>query len=358
MSDSVTVGIVGTGVGIRTHLAGMEMTSGAEVVGVVGSSLGNAERHLAAAGARTDLACDLDDLLGREPQLICLATPPLARERYLPPLAASGAALLVEKPVAVSHRAAVAELAAVEPGAAAFTNLQLRGLPAFRELRERIAEGALGVVYSLRAEEKTAAFRGSAVAEWQRYQGTGGGQRLAMGPHLLDLTLFLLGAGYDEVRGDAPSAEGSMATPLGRWASDLERSETSPISDETFRATFAAKGCWIDMFTTSIAVGPRTLKVELDGTEGVLRFAFVDGVGQVELISGSSSERYSVAADGSLIAPNAERLNPSIFRIAYPSYAEAIINRVRTGRPDPLLASLDDGLANLGVLDQLVANDA
>jgi predicted dehydrogenase len=356
MPDTVTVGIVGTGVGIRTHLAGMQTVSAAQVLGVAGRSREHAAAHLRAAGAPVSLACSFEELLDRSPALVCLCTPPLEREQYLEPLAQSGATLLVEKPVGASYGQAAAELSVLEGTAPAFTNLQLRGLPAIAAIRERIVAGELGHAYSLRAEERTAAFRGDAIAPWQQHRRTGGGQRLAMGPHLLDLALFLLGAGYDEIDLQRLTGRGSTATPRGSWAQGI--SPDGVLADETFRAAFEARGCWIDLFTTSIATGPRTLSFEIEGTEGLVRFNFSDGVGVVEIVSAGETASYSIDSSGSMTSGEPTPLNPSVFRIAYPSYAKAVVAQVGNGKSNPHLATLSDGLANLDVLDRLVAGAA
>lgn len=353
MDRTFSVGIVGTGVGIRTHAVGFQRLPGVSLAGVVGTTADRARANLESAGLSGALACTFEELIARRPDLVCLTTPPDERGQYIAPLATSGSALLVEKPLATSRERAE-EIYQPLGGKAAqrvFLNVQLRGLAAFQWLRHRVASGELGEVYSIALRERAAAFRRDRVRPWQAHLRTGGGQRLAMGPHLLDLGLYLTGRAY----GDAAEGRscGATATPRGSWAGHVRPS--ADVADEVFSGVVAVDGCRIAMFTTAIGHGPRTLEVDIEGTEGMARFAYRDGRGSLELWGRSATERLWLVEDGGLRAGEepGRSLCPSLFRLAFPGYAFELVRAVRDGSGGTNLASLADGVRNIAILDAL-----
>ncbi|HEV2403002.1 MAG TPA: Gfo/Idh/MocA family oxidoreductase [Candidatus Saccharimonadales bacterium] len=358
INSGFTVGVIGTGVGIRTHAVGFQSLPGVSVVGVVGTSVDRAKSHLSSAGIDPNLACSMEELLTRKPDLVCLTTPPGEREQYVGPLAATGSALLIEKPLATSLEIAqrIYEPLHADRNRLVFFDTQLRGLPAFQWLRGRIQEGELGSVYYIALRERTSAFRKDRIATWQEHQHTGGGQRLAMGPHLLDLGMYLADKAYEGADLGGDSCGGTM-TPRGSWAKDVQPSED--LADEAFRGLVDVDGCWIDMFTTAIGVGPRIIEFDIEGTEGIARFTYRDGHGMLEVHGKSGHNKLWIVQDGQLSDEGApsEGFNPSLFRIAFPSYAREIVETVQGHSSGTNLATFEDGMSNTAILDDLVARE-
>jgi predicted dehydrogenase len=353
-SHQFRVGIIGTGVGLRTHAAGFHALGNVEIVGVVGRSIDRARMLLNDIRGDKALACSLDELLMRRPDLVCLTTPPQERQSYITKLADANVRLLVEKPVAVSGKMAqILYETYILDYPPVYVNFQLRGLPAFQAIANMIREGEFGHVYSIQLRERTSALRRSQIAAWQERQSTGGGQRLAMGCHLLDLGVYLVGASYEQATTEEEF--GNMDTPRGSWLkADADVDDTA---DEVFRATLKAKGCWIDLFTTAIGTGPRVVQVDIEGTEGMASFAFRDGTGALEIYSTIGAvRRFTLMTDGELGRADGTlpTMNPSLFRVAFPNYAREIVDTINRESIGQNLASLEDGIANAKVLDRLI----
>lgn len=349
-----TVGIIGTGVGIRTHMAGFHLVDGIEIAGVVGSSVENTATHLRKAGANPALACDPDELFRRKPQLICLTSPPTQREEYIPFLRDYGGSLLVEKPVAINAKDAVEfyeALPVLQPKS--FLNVQLRGLPAFQWIRCLVRRGDIGIPYNISLKERTSAFRSSTIADWQMRRSTGGGQVFAMGTHLVDLGIFLSGRRYADAVADIGDAFGITATPRGSWLHG--RTVTVDSADETFEGSFRAGGCGITMFTTAISAGPRTLEFAIEANEGTIEFRFREGTGRVDVFTEQGHESLGLGVGGCLATTGIAdaKLNSSIFRVAFPNYASEIVQFVKGESEGPNLATLQDAINNVRIIEAL-----
>ncbi len=355
MSDeagTLRVGIVGTGVGIRTHLAGLQSVEQVKVVGVVGSSLERAREHLSHAGAPVDLARSWEDLLMAEPDLVCITTPLDARGQYIDSLRAFKGSLLFEKPVVRSMaNGADVRSALGDSFERSYTDFQLRGVEAFQLARASARAGLLGPLYEITLFERTSALRRSSVPAWMRTRRTGGGQMFAMGSHLLDLGIFLADVSYDEALTGSPS--GFIEAPRRSWTSVVDVLESS---DESFGCSLSVRGCHVLLTTTSISPGPRTLDVRVEGTEGCLEFRYRDGCGQMRIWNGDgSAASYAVGPRAELIAQTqgVAQLDPSLFRVAYPSYFEMVADRIR-GRNGHAVATLMDGIRNSEILQKSI----
>ncbi|WP_157845288.1 Gfo/Idh/MocA family protein [Pseudofrankia saprophytica] len=358
MSESpFKVGIVGTGVGIRTHFPGFAAVPGVEIVGVVGSNPQRAAELLSNAGLPSQLACSLDELIASGPDLVAVTTPPAERGTLVGALSRSSCALLVEKPVArdadEASRIYQSILGSSRP---VFHGVQLRGLPAFQYVRGIVQDGLIGRAFSVRLRERTSAFRADSVADWVGARSKGGGERLAMGPHLLDLGVFVSGHKFDDVPrpfGSGPHF-GTAVTPRGTWISAL--ADRKDAADEAFGCGLFVGGCWSELFCTGAGAGPRLLEFDIEGTEGLIQFSFVDGRGRLDVFTDAEEWHYHLSEGGNLVQASGSeppKLNPSLFRVAFPSYANEIVATLRGVSVGPNLATLRDGIDTLAILDAL-----
>ena len=225
----------------------------------------------------------------------------------------------------------------------AYVNVQLRGLSAFQHVHEMIRDGIIGRVYNMELRERTSTFRGSRVVSWQERRSTGGGRLFAMGPHLLDLALFLVGRKYNDVLRNMGKFRTAKMTPRGSWIEDLK--SESDLADEAFSGMLDIGGCWLNIFTTSIGAGPRTLEFDIEGTEAMVRFAYQDGCGRLRVHTELERLAFVLVEGGELRAVEGEevpaRLNSSIFRVAaFTGYASAIVDALTGSGSGEHLASL------------------
>lgn len=348
------VAIIGTGVGIRTHLPAITANDKFEVLGVVGSTTQRAAEHLSAAGYTPELAATLPDLLADHPDLVCLTTSPGQRLDIASRLECLGpsAVVLVEKPLGATSEQAADVLAALG-STRIVMDFQLRALPAFVKIRRAVTAGLLGTVYDMSLMERTSAFRTTSLPPWQQARSAGGGQALAMGSHLLDLGVFLSGSdNYDSWRVD----HGRISRPAGTWTGAATVA-ASDLADETFTGELQRDATRMRIFTTCISPAERSLEVRLEGTEGTAEFTHRDGRGRLVITdaTGGAAE-WIMTETGDLIdGPGPDITGPSsAFRVAYPEYLAAIGAYFDTGALG-LLASGTDGLANARLLDQMTA---
>lgn len=335
--------IVGTGVGIRTHLAGIQTLSsdGMSVVGVVGSSPDRARELLFEGGYDPNLATEWSGNLMRQADLICLTTPLDARADYLTDLIDFDGVILLEKPVAntANEIMALREFQYISRARDVLVNFQLRGLGVFVHARELVQSGVLGRIHEISLFERTSALRRRTIPRWMTSPDFGGGQRLAMGSHLVDLGVFLSGEEYSSFHTESIHA----GTVRGEWLDCVELDHA--VSDEAFDCVLASVGPRISVRSNSVSVGPRCLEFRVEGTEGVCEFTYREGVGRLDVFSaGQSPTSIWVAADGTCSSTKVTGLDGSVFRVAYPRYLE-MLDPLLGYRAD-LVASLDDGLLN------------
>lgn len=197
MGEPVRWGIVGYGWVARDYMAPGIREAGHRLVAVADPGAG-ARAAAEAQGARA--YADLADLAADpEVEAVYVATPNHLHRAAVEALAASGKAILCEKPMAASLADAEAMVAAVRRHGTFYgTAFDQRHHPAHRALRDAIAAGRIGKVTAVRIVYACWLHR-----DWAAFDGqdnwridplkAGGGALMDLAPHGLDLTDFLLG---------------------------------------------------------------------------------------------------------------------------------------------------------------------
>ncbi len=201
MSDTVRIGIIGTGIG-ATHAKVFSQIDGANVVAIA-----SADRHRAegfAAKFHVPLATDdYREVLTADLDAVVIATPPtLHREMVLAAIDA-GKHVFCEKPLAASLDDSLELLQAAEKsGIVHLVNFHLRYESSFRTAAELVQSGQIGAVTNIDAlvtvnpiDYLNASFGSTSKTQWFTDAKQGGGLlRSSAGPHLIDLVLWLGGA--------------------------------------------------------------------------------------------------------------------------------------------------------------------
>lgn len=188
----VKVGIIGTGVGIRTHLKGFRTLDNVEVVAIAGSSLARSQEFATKFDipvACTDYKelCDLDGL-----DLICVTTPNRLHCDMVKYALKTGKHILCEKPLSDDSNE-VKELIKLSKDTQQLTLVdhQLRFNPYIQKIKEFITNGTLGKVFLVKINQQGSGFANvDAPWTWSFDGREGGGVRLAMASHLTDLMQF------------------------------------------------------------------------------------------------------------------------------------------------------------------------
>jgi predicted dehydrogenase len=143
------VGLVGLGYIAGFHAAAVRQVSPrAQVIGLDLDR--DAARRAERSGLVDTVVDDLDDLLGAEPDVVHVLTPPAAHHAMVATLVRHGIDVLVEKPLAHSPQAAadIAE-AARDGGAAVGVSHNLLFAPVWQRVRALLDAGAIGLVRSV-----------------------------------------------------------------------------------------------------------------------------------------------------------------------------------------------------------------
>lgn len=199
LATPITVGIVGLGrAGWNLHLQPILQFPEFKIVAVA-DPLPERRTEASALTGCAEFAT-IDELLaGSDAQLVAIATPSATHREDTQKVLASGRHCLTEKPVAFSLREAQELFAtAAANGLGLFVNHTHLHCPEFYALRQAIASGDLGELFSLRA------FWGSYARrwDWQTLKKNHGGALNNTCPHMLSIVLPLLGSPVKEVFSD------------------------------------------------------------------------------------------------------------------------------------------------------------
>ena len=188
---ALRVGLAGFGLaGEVFHAPLVEAVDGLDLAGIVTSDPGRAARAGAAhPGAR--VVGSLDDLWAVEPDVVVVATPNRSHVPVARAALEHGAAVVVDKPLAVTSDDAAALVADAGDRVTVFQNRRWDG--DFLTARRLIADGTLGEI--VRLESRFERFRPEVRPGWRELADgeEGGGQLLDLGSHLVDQALVLFG---------------------------------------------------------------------------------------------------------------------------------------------------------------------
>lgn len=188
----INIGIVGTGVGIRTHLKGFREIEGCKVLAITGSSMQRsrffAEKNdIPIACANYKELCDMPEI-----DLVCVCPPNKYHADVVKYAILKGKNVICEKPV--SHISSeIDEIAnlPIKEGQFVCVDHQLRFNPYMRKIKEIIESGVLGQIFLVRINQVGVGFSDPDLPwSWSFDGNEGGGVRLAMASHFNDLIQF------------------------------------------------------------------------------------------------------------------------------------------------------------------------
>jgi predicted dehydrogenase len=339
------VGLIGTGVGVRTYLPGFAATGRADVVAIAGSSPARSREVAAATGVPTSYGDFRALCADRDLDLICVTSPNEFHYQHFVAAAASGRPVVVEKPAAVDAQDLQRFLRVpLAPGQQVFVDHQLRFNPYLRRLRACIAGGEIGRPYHLRVHQQGVGQLAPDVPwAWQFDAARGGGVRLAMGSHLVDLAAYLLGVGsWQRVAGSVDS--------VVPFRPDREGNSRMVTADSAFSAMLANPDTTALVSASAAAAGESLLHVDVLGTAGEAHFSLKDKL-------------RIYGADGAVRVPVPEGVEPaeaanriSVFKSSFTCFARALTAALLDGDADAVAGAsmLGDQAFLLGTLDAIL----
>lgn len=346
-SRRLRVGLIGTGVGLRTYLPGFASTGRADVVGLAGSSPERARELAAAAGVPR--AYDDYRALCADPtiDLICVASPNEFHFEHFAAAAESGRHILVEKPAGTDAKELRRILAIPPPvGRFVLVDHQLRFNPYLRALRASLADGELGRPYLVRIHQQGVGQLAQDLPySWQFDAARGGGVRLAMGSHLVDLLDFLLGsAPRDVVLG--------TVDPVVPFRRDRDGTRQRVTADSAFSATLRTAGTTALLSASAAAAGETLLDVDVLGTAGEAHFSLAGNL-RVSTSSGTRTVP-GLRPPGTEAAENGSP--GSVFKTSFNYFAHALTSAILDGDADAVAgaSTLADHVSVLDTLDAVL----
>lgn len=345
MSRRLRVGVIGTGVGVRTYLPGFAATGRADVVAICGSSAARAREVAASTGVPTAYG-DYRELCADESlDLICVTSPNEYHYAHFLAAAASGRHVLVEKPAA-SDSDELAKLLAVPtaPEQIVLVDHQLRFNPYLAALRESIRSGELGVPYYLRIHQQGVGLLSPDTPHsWRFDADRGGGVRLAMGAHLVDLLGFLLG----DVPVDTAFGTVDVVVP---FRSDSAGRQHRVTAGSAFASMLRLGGTTAILSASAAAASDNLFDVDVLGTEGEAHF----GINDKLRVSAKAGTRTVRRLDG--VDPDELHNRLSLFKTSFAYQARAITTAILDGRREAIAqgCSLPGQLPTLRILDAIL----
>lgn len=176
----IKIGIIGTGVGVRTHLKGFRnFQDEAEVYAIAGSNLERSkqfakEYDIPVTCADYKQLCDIEDL-----DLVCITTPNKFHKEMLKYAMSKNKNIICEKPmVNTAEEAKEMNKITKNYDKILIINHQLRFNPYILEIKKMINDGILGKIYNVRLNQQGTGFANDNIPwSWSFDDKEGGGVR-------------------------------------------------------------------------------------------------------------------------------------------------------------------------------------
>ena len=273
MSKPINIAILGTGMIVqRAHLPAVLNHPKARLAALHGRQGESAQRlHALSGGA--PLLHDLDAVFGL-PDLdaVIIALPNFMHAQAASMAAERKQAVLCEKPLATTISDARAMVASIRATGRPFgVSLPQRHRPSLRKLRDLQASGFFGDLLSIDIRMiRRSGIPG--IGSWfTRKAQSGGGVLADLGPHVLDLALWLLGSNeVANLSAMTCSAHGPRGLGLGDWGRHRDGASEGAfdVEDEASVAWRSGTGTRIRCDLAWATFGPDENRIRIVGTRG------------------------------------------------------------------------------------------
>ncbi len=279
--------------------------------------------------------CESDDV-----DLICVTTPNEFHVEHMTAALKTNKHVYLEKPVGdnVPDTKQIADCMSVADRLVVVGH-QLRFNPYFHKMREVIQAGKIGRVYHITMSQCYSYWSDLDLPWiWSFDVEKGGGRRLALGVHLVDLARYLLN---EEVTAVAASMD-----PVHRMRISEQGEPRETFASDFFSAMLSFPQTTVDMSTTASAKTGESFDVVVRGELGDMTFDLEnklilhDGKSSKPLLNQAAEDAYK--AVGGI----------SIFWDSFTYYAQEIVEAISAGKNTiPLASTVVDALKNMEVLD-------
>ncbi len=346
--DKIKIGIIGTGVGIRTHLKGFKnFQDDAEIYAIAGSSLERSkefasEYNIPIACKDYKELCDMDEL-----DLVCITAPNKFHKEMLEYAVSKSRNIICEKPmVNTLEEAEEINKIVKDYNKILIVDHQLRFNPYMIEIKKLIDNGVLGKVYNVRIDQQGTGFANeNAPWIWSFDDKEFGGVRLAMASHFTDLIEYWFNSR------DVVSVMASM-NPITKERLDKNGDKKEVKASTTCNAFINLKDELTIQYSINAGsyVGSR-FDVTVFGDKGELTFTLDD---KLKLYLRSSvGEVQNINPDG--VYQDELENKVSIFSGSFRYLAPKLIKAIKTNNIDEIknAATPKDSLYCLKILDAI-----
>lgn len=347
MTTKLRIGIIGTGVGLRTHYPGFKRTNGVEFVGLVGSSYDRALTFAQQYQFKQVFRTYNELVQSDEVDLVCVTSPNTHHLDEILLAIENRKHILAEKPLASSIKEIHTILnAASQSPKLHLVDHQLRFNPYIIKVKDLIDEGRIGRPYFIRIHQQSTGFSDrNAKWIWSFDEKLGGGVRLAMASHFIDLINFW----FDGIK--PLLVKGAMDSVVE------ERMDSSSLMRTVKAASFFSssisfdRGLDVHLSATAAAIGIPRFDFSIYGTEGELHFDLKDKLRGAFLNNRGSIDQIEIVG-----VTDEERDNKvSIFSGSFVYFAEEIVKYFAEGKATTLgaAAKFEDAVYTQVLLDAI-----
>lgn len=285
--EIIRIGIIGTGVGLRTHLPAFNRLQNVEVSAISGSSEYRAkevslEYNISNPMLDFRSLIDLPNL-----DLVCITSPNSFHFEQVSYAIEKKVNILCEKPLAISM-SEIVQLIDLSKTTNKLTliNHQLRFNPYIRKVRDIIKSNLIGRPYFVKIHQQSTGFANRDTDwSWSFDEKAGGGVRFAMASHLVDLISFWFGNEFLTVRGAMDVVVPKRKTKNGKFknisVSSFFSSSIAMKNNLDIQLSATAASCGISTFDFSIYGTHGELHFDLDSK---LNAAFLKDFGKIKKI--------------------------------------------------------------------------
>ncbi len=319
MKKNIKIGIIGTGAGIRTHFPAF-MKCDAEIVGIVGKNFDKTqqiakEKQVKAFKSYKDL-CN-----HKEIDLIVIASPNYLHYEQIRYAISKDKNILAEKPLVLTIEENRKLIALTKKSKnLCIVNHQLRFNQYIKAIKKIIESQKLGYIYYTTIHQQSSSFsRKNMDSSWSFEKNKGGGVRLAMGSHLIDLTKYLF-------------SDREILNVYANSNSVINRRKNETYSKDIDVSSFFTLDMSLDndslvrLLSNASSLGNSEFKISLYGSDGELHFDLENKL-FLKLIGDSDFKKIEVEG----VSQEELENEISIFRSSFKSFAPLIIKAIQSG---------------------------
>ena len=342
----VNIGIIGTGVGIRTYLYTFNQMENANVIAISGSSKERAEEF--AKEYKIKLACkDYKELIDlKDIDLVCITAPNKYHYEYAKYCIEAGKNMILEKPATLTiDQAYELNQLIKKSNRINIINHQLRFNPYLAKVKEIIEQGTLGRLYYIKIHQQSTGFSNRDMKwTWSLEDEEGGGVRLAMGSHLVDLVRFWLDK-------EVLTVQGNMDVVIPK-----RKSYDGTIKNVTACSFFSSSINFQDNITVNLsatcsAIGKNEFEFSIYGEKGELHFDLENKI--IGYFLDDKGNEQIIQVDG--VTQEEKDNKISIFKGSFIYYAKQILSAVENNYIKLLekASNIEDAIENQKILDAI-----